>query len=174
VANSIGRIGISEAYDYRVALPLIVVALFGMLFVEVNGHKSINLKSASVSTSSKNLVKNAASPNVSSASNLPTLSSTVQTEDLAPGATPFDVQTTSPQSSSSSSASASVNSDTALQNPTSTSGSSGVSSSPATSQTTTSQSSSQASQNEVENLINGTTNEVINVTKGLNGTLKLL
>lgn len=140
---------ISEAYDTRVAYPLIIVAVLSLLFVDANGHKVLPLKNASNSSSSnsKSVINKQPDTTITSAPILPTLSKTVKTEDLAPGESPLDIQTSSPQNSSASDT-ASPSSGSQLQN------------TPASSN-----SSNQPSVTDTENLINGLTNDIIQVPK---------
>ncbi|HET8991584.1 MAG TPA: hypothetical protein VFN31_00935 [Candidatus Saccharimonadales bacterium] len=142
-----GKWNLSEAYDSRVAYPLIIIAALSLLFVSMNSHKSVPLKnSANVSSSRKVLSKE---PNTSvTAPQLPSLSQTVKTEDVTPGESPLDIQTATPQDSGSADV-ASPGSGKQLQNT--------PSSSPVNSD--------QPSNADTQNLINGLSNTVIDVPK---------
>jgi hypothetical protein len=160
---------LSEAYDYRVALPLIVVGAFCLLFILVSDHRTItSLKDTSnVSTSTKAAANEPTMATIS-ASGAQTLSPTIQTIDPDTLVTPTTIETATPQSSSNSNTSAGITSGSRLQSATTSSGSS-------TSTTSSSPTTDQPSQETIENLVNGTTSAGIGITnKTTKGTVNLL
>lgn len=143
-----GRNILSEIVDYQVALPLLVVAVLGLLFIEMNHHAPLALQSTPASSLTKKLIKNTSSTSVNPISNLPTLSPVVETEDLPLGATPYTIKTAVPQSSSNGNAyGASNTSANNLQN----TGKNSITSN------------NQPSTSDISNLINGTSSQVIKV-----------
>ena len=163
---------ISEGYEQRVAVPLAVLAALCLIFILVSDHRdTVSLKNTSGASTSKSLVKPESAPKVNVVNDAQTLNSTVETEDLSPNESPMTISTASPQTGSSGTSS-STSSGSALQaassaSPSTSSSGSGVSSSPI--------STSQPSAAEIENIINGTTNAVTNITtKTTKGTIDLL
>lgn len=144
----------SGVYGVKVVLPLILVIVFGLVFIGASSHhKTVN---SSLSLTSTKKICKLKSSIVSSSSGSPKLSSGVKTEDLDPNDSPTSLQTFSPQANSSS-----------LQ------GSADASNG---STTTTPSTTNQPSLSEIENFINGTTNSTINtntVKSVIDGKLKL-
>ena len=140
MTSSLRQINVTDAYDYRVAMPLAMVAILALLFVSIDGHKPLLLKSTSASSSSsKNLVSHEATPVIKAAGQLPALSPNVNSIDLSPNEAPTDIQTFSPQNSLASGSSASNGSAKALQNP----------------NTSSFSANNQPLQTDIQNLING-------------------
>ncbi len=139
---------IMEAYDARVAFPLIIVALLSLIFVDASGHKTVNFRNSAGLSAHHQIVSKEKAPAVNPASNLPTLNKTVQSQDLSPGQTPLDIQTASPQTSRAN-GSASTGSAERLQN----------------TPDNPPMNSNQPSTSATENIINGTTGTLINTSK---------
>ena len=147
------RQGVREAYDYRVALPLAVVATLCLIFVAINGHKQISLSSA------HGVTRNTVSQPVMPVKQLPraTLSKITPTVDVSAGTTPSTINTTDPQTVNNTGTGDVASSSTSAQtNPQSSSTSTPEDSIP--------------SVGEVNNLIsglNGTTTKVVKSTTSL-------
>ncbi len=135
------RIKLSDGYDYRIALPLVVVALIGILFIDLSGHKTLTLQNSSSVHSGNKLLGSQNLVVRNPLNNITKLGT--KTEDVMPGQSPMTIPTASPQINTPGNSNLGSASQNALQN----SGSSGA---------------SQPTQSDIENLINGTTQAVIN------------